>query len=303
MSITTRSYSSGTFLFSLDGTPDQSYIKSVEGGTTKGSIVEERVGPAHMRFKHLSTIEIEPISLELGMSISRPFMQWIQESWERNHTRRNGAIIHADFNATSYLEHSFEDALVTETIFPMLDGADRDSPYLSVKLHPERVAIQEQASGFGQTAVSSHQKMWSGSGFRLEIDGLDCSMVNKIDSFSVKQNVRALYVGSQRHPEMEPTSLEFGNITIYMALAHAGPFLEWHDQFIQRGARAPDSEKTGAIVYLGPGNQELLTVELFQVGIYSFVIEKAEANAEGIQRAKIELYVERMKLQPGAGFS
>ncbi len=302
MSLTPRSYTAGTFFFSLDGSPDQSYIKSVDGGAVKGTVVEERVGPDETHFKHLSTVEIEPVSLELGMSISRPFLQWIQDSWGRQYSRRNGMIVHADYDDTTHLEQHFEDALITETVFPALDGADKSSPYLNVKLQPEKLLLKQRQSGNMTAAIASQQKLWSASNFMFSIDGLDCTKVSKIDSFSVKQKIKQLYIGSQRHPEIEPLGIEFSNITIYVALAHAKPFLDWHEQFVVKGGRDLDHEKMGAITYIGPRGQELLTVELKNVGIFSLTIEKAEANAESIKRCKIELYVEKMALKPQAGF-
>jgi len=54
--------------------------------------------------------------------------------------------------------------------------------------------------------------------------------------------------------------------------------------------------KETPVVVVNPKNM-LLRIELLQVGIVSIGETKAEAGSEQIRRARVELYVEEMKLQ------
>ena len=304
LGIARRPYSGGHFVFVLDGAPVPGYLRSVEGGVVKGEVVDETVGPDFTHFKHLGTVEVEPLSLELGMSMSRPILDWIRASWKRDFGRKTGAVIHTDFEFHSQIEQWFEDALVVETTFPALDGASTDPAYLTVKLQPERVQLKPGKREPVRGVYSPMQKHWSPSNFRLNIDGLDCSHVAKIDSFSVKQNVVQLRVGSSRYPELEPTGIEFGNLSVTIGLAYADDFRKWYEEYVVRGDKDTRQERQGSIEFLGPhGVETLFTVNLQNVGIYGFTIEKSEANSDSTKRCKVDLYVESMDLEYGAGIT
>jgi hypothetical protein len=104
--------------------------------------------------------------------------------------------------------------------------------------------------------------------------------------------------------QLEPTSLEYPNITATMALTVAKDWIDWHKDFVIDGNNGPDKEKTGAITMLSQNLQEdLLAVNLKQVGICNFSLEKADASApDSIGRVKVDLYCEEMELAwPSAG--
>jgi hypothetical protein len=149
--------------------------------------------------------------------------------------------------------------------------------------------------------LTPQQKMWLPSQFRLSIDGIDCSRVAKIDSFSVKQNVKQLYVGSSRYPELEPTGIEFGNLSLTVGLAYADDFLRWYEAYVVRGDRDLRQERQGSIEFTGPFGAPLFTVALNNVGIFNLGIEKSEAGSDSVKRCKVELYVESMDLEYEVG--
>ena len=297
-----RPYAGGHFVFTLDGAPVPGYLRSVEGGTISGEVIDETVGPDFTHFKHLGTVSIEPLSLELGMSMSRPIFEWISASWKRDFSRRNGAVIHTDARHRSQLEQWFTDALIVETTFPTLDGASTDPAYLNVKLQPERVEIKRGDDEPVAGVFSPAQKQWSPANFRFRLDGLDTAHVNKIDSFNVTQKLKELYVGSSRFPELEPTGLEFSNLSVHTGLAYADDFLAWYNEAVVAGDKDTRQERQGAIEFLDPsGETVLFSVSLQNVGIFGFSIDKSEAGSEQTKRCKIELYVESMSLEYGPG--
>jgi hypothetical protein len=299
MALDSKSYSSGHFLFQLDSgnDPGAAYLKSVAGGMMKGAVLEENAGPSQTQFKHLGTVEIDPIQIEIGMAMSKPVLDWIKGSWNKEFTRMDGQIIHADFNLNSRLEQWFTNALIAETKFPTLDGAAREPAYLGVTIHPEEVQVKKGDGHKVMGVTGLNQKRWLPSNFALHIEGIDCRYVNRIDSFSVTQKIRPLYTGVQRTPELEPTGIDFSNLVVYLAVEHAQDFFDWHEQFVVRGSKSTTSERPGFIEFLGPDNSTVIfTINLNQVGIHRLTIEKSEAQAEQIKRAKVELYLESMDL-------
>ena len=303
MSTNRTAYTSGHFLFHLDGEKDTSWLKSVDGGSVKAAVLEENVGPDLIQLKHLSTVEIDPLSIEVGLSASSPLFRWIDESWKRKFSRRSGSLVHANFNLEAVLEQQFQDALISEVSFPTLDGSDKSPAYVTIKLLPERITIN---TGGGQKISGvdgQKQKLWTPSSFKLDINGVNCDHVSKIESFTVKQKIKPLYTGSNRYPELEPTGVEFPKLTVSIAAAHAGDFIKWHQDAVVNGDKDPKHQKPGAIEFLDPTTAKMIfKIELKNIGISQLSSEKSEANAESIKRCKIELFVEGMELDlRGAG--
>jgi hypothetical protein len=232
------------------------------------------------------------------MAMSKPVLDWIKGSWEKKFTRQSGSIIHADFDLSSQFEQWFYDALIAETKFPTLDGAAREPAYLGVTIHPERVEGKKGDRKQVQGVTGMNQNLWLPSNFRIAIEGIDCSMVSRVDSFTVTQKIRPLYLGVDRFPELEPTGIDFSNINVYLALQHAGDFMRWYEEFIVKGDKETVSERPGYIEFLGPDNKTVIfTINLNQLGIHRLTIEKSEAQSEQLKRAKIELYMESMTLE------
>jgi hypothetical protein len=294
-----RAYTAGHFELLIDGHETTAYLKSVEGGFIRANVVDEPVGPHQMRIKHTSTVDVEPISVEFGLSGANDVLQWIQSSWRRDWNRRNGQITHANFNMYETLEHEFYEALITETTFPALDGASKDNAYIKVKFQPETVTTKKAK---GQQRVGgksgTKQKLWMCSGFRFSLDGMHgLDHTNKIESFTIKQGIKKLYTGQYRFPQIEPTKIEFPNIVGTIALDYADDLVKWYQQYVRHGEADPKAQKTGSLEFLSPDRKDtIFRINLYEVGLHHFEVMQSQANAEQIKRAKFELYVGRMDL-------
>ena len=189
MTVDRRSYSSGHFELLIDGHSQTPYLKSVEGGHTKASLVSEAVGTRLNQIKHVSTMDVDPFSIEFSLSGAKDILNWIGQSWNKTFGRRHGQITHADFNLEQAYLHEFYEALITETTFPTLDGSSKEAAYLKVKMQPETISTKMLQGGKyspgSNTANATKHQMWLPSAFRFSIDGMDdMRYVNKIDSFT-----------------------------------------------------------------------------------------------------------------------
>jgi hypothetical protein len=300
MTVTTRSFSAGQYVLHLDGAPDTAYIQSIQGGHVKGAVISEKHGADHNQIRHLGSVECEPISLELGMAVSKPWLQWIKASWNRDFSRKNGSIVYADFDRNARLQVEFFEALVTETSFPACDGSDKKAAYLGVKLDIEHSKMSKASGKITNVDGHNRQKNWLTSSFNFNIDDMDTSMVNKVDAFKVTQKVKKLYTGKDRFAQLEPSGIEFPNITFYMAAAYADDFIKWYDDFIVKGDKDTSQYKTGSIEYMAPnGADTLLQLDLYGIAISSISLEKAEAQSAKLARMKIECSVEMMDIIEG----
>jgi hypothetical protein len=303
MPIATRAFSAGHFVFHLDDGDYPAYINSVEGGHAKGNLMQGAVGQDPRKVKHISTTEIEPMSISMGPARAFNVIKWINDSWHatgersENFGRRSGSVIHADFNYKAKYEHEFRDALVTEVGFPALDASSKSPGWLTLKFQPE---FAELKAGDGSTIrgnSATKSKLWSPSNFRLTLDGVKCTHINKIDAITVKQKVKAFYSGKRPFPEYEPTGIEFPNVTFYTSLAYADDIIRWHKDTIYSQKNPDQVETNGSIEFLSPDlGSTLFSIELKSVGILSMNMEKAEGNADQPKKVKFEIYVNDMKL-------
>src|SRR4030095_9828169 len=129
--------------------------------------------------------------------MSKDVYDCINASWSGNYQRKDGAIVAADHQLTAVSQREFFNALITETTIPALDGASKDPAYLTLKFAPEYTPITK-ASGKVTGESTKKQKLWLPSNFRLAIDGLDCTKVRGVDSFTVKQSVVTDDIGDVR---------------------------------------------------------------------------------------------------------
>jgi hypothetical protein len=299
-----KSYAAGHFELQIDGHKTTTFLKSVDGGWAKANAIDDPVGADSGRIKHVSTVDVEPLSIEFGLSGASQILQWIQGSWTRQFSRRNGQISHANFDLQSTFEHWFYDALITETTFPTLDASSKEGGYLKCKIQPEQVVTKTPPPGQSITGqYSQKQKMWTSSAFRFSLDQIDdLQYTNKIESFTIKQGVKKMYTGADRFPQIEPTNIQFPNLTGAISLGYADKLLQWHHDYIVSGKKDPKSQMSGAIEFLSPDRAStIFRINLYEVGLLSAAVQQATANADQIKRVKFEMFVGSMKLDgPGA---
>lgn len=304
MALGRTSYAAGHFKLEIDGHKSTAFVKSVEGGWSRANIADDSVGPDGQRIKQITTRDIDPITVEFGLAGSNDMLKWIQSSWKRKPEKRHGQITHANFNMQAVFEHEFVNAYITETTFPALDGASKESGYLKCKLQPEYVVTKpiDPPGARISADVSAKQKMWTTSAFELIIDGLDeMKHVNKIDSFTITQDIQKLRTGKTEFFEVVPHGIKFPNVTGTISLEYAKRLHAWQQRYIrsQNGAatKDPEAQKSGSINFLSPDRKKVLfRINLFEVGLVSLSVEPSKANEEQIKRAKFELYIHRMEL-------
>ncbi|MET0411145.1 MAG: phage tail protein [Polyangiaceae bacterium] len=290
-----RSYG-GTVSLQLDGA-SVGTVRSAAGGDVVGSVIEHRDGADLRAKKQLGATAAEDIVLEVGLGLERSLYDWIAVSWTGKPARKSGALVVLDANLQARSAREFDNALISETTFPALDGASKEAGLLRVVLSPERVRTTTGSAA--KSNVTSKSKAWLVSNFRLELDGLDCKRVAKIDSFTVKQTVATSAVGSARELSKEPGRLSFGDLKITLAEAGGDSWRTWHDDFVVRGNNADKNEKSGRIVLLGPDlKEELAEIKLGNAGIYALRATGGGGggSSETIAQLEAELYVERMEL-------
>jgi hypothetical protein len=146
-----------------------------------------------------------------------------------------------------------------------------------------------------------NQKLLLPSNFKVTIDGLDCTRIRTVNSFTVKQSVASDDIGDARDYLHEPGKLDFPNLEITLPEASAKTWFDWFDDFAIKGNNDESKEKTGSIAFLSPNlAEELMRIDLFNLGIFKIENNRMEAQSDQVATVTAHLYCERMALHVGS---
>ncbi|HYL09121.1 MAG TPA: phage tail protein [Candidatus Acidoferrales bacterium] len=278
------------------------WVESADGGDATAPVVIEKLGPDHIQHKHLAGVKYEDITVNCGTGMSRGFYDWIKASFDKQFIRKNGAVVFADYAGKQNSRMDWSNALISEVGFPACDAASKDAGKLTVKISPEFTRRAAATQGPIGSPRQMAQKRWLSANFRLKIDGLDCSRVNKIEAITVKTVSVANPVGELRTYEVVPAHLEVPNLAVTTAESFAADFYRWHEDFVIKGNNGRDKERGGTLEFLTPDLREsLFTLTFRGLGIFKLAPEKVEAGIESIRRVKAEMYCEDIGFAYGAG--
>jgi hypothetical protein len=292
-----RRYTAGTYGLELDGI-FAGYVSGFSGGYVTTDAVKEKPGPDFIQRKHPGPLRTEPITIETGLPMAKPFYEWIKSGIEPSpkFTRKSGAIIEYDMTRKEMGRRAFTNALITEVEFPPCDGASKDPARLTVTFAPETVRLMGAKGSSGPVAVKGQP--WLRNSFKLMIPGLDTVRTSKIEALEVKVETVAQASGEVRDYKLQPATIQVPNLVITVADTSIGPYYAWLDDFLVAGHSTQDKEKTGTLEYMTPDlKNPLVTLTLYNLGILKVAPETAAAGApvEAIRRSRVEMYCEAIR--------
>jgi hypothetical protein len=287
----------------LDGLPaaDLSFIQSSGGGTVFADVTSTTLAGDHFAHKQPGLPKNEDVIVRLGTSMSAALFEWIAGSWGPTPESRDGAILGCDHTFKIRRERQFHGALVAETTFPTLDGASKQSGSVTVRIRPAGLSPETDPGTPLVVPIGpgAKQKLWLASNFRLQIGGLDCSKVSRIEAFTVRRAIDTIASGSGGM-SLQAGMVDFPNLRITLSTASAATWAAWHQDFVVNGNNGPGAERAGSLSILAPNLQsELVRIELLGLGIVRFAPETDEKGGSVLSRMTAELYCEQMQLLPG----
>jgi hypothetical protein len=293
-----RSFAAARFLLELDGARC-GFVRSVEGGAIKAEVVKEPARTGGFVKKHLGIARVEPLQLQLDLSLDKAVYAWIADAWSGKPGRRSAAVVETDANLKALRRRELGNPLLAAVTFPALDGASKDAAFLTLELHAETVRTQK-GSGQAVKPPAAKAKAWVRSNFRLEIGGLECKLVSRIDSFTVRSAPAPDDpVREARDLEVQPGAIDFPNVRITLAESSAKSWFDWQQSFVVEGKNADKQEKSGKIVLLGANLADVLgEIRFFNLGLFRLAEAKLQPT-DAVKRVVADLYCERMELAVG----
>jgi len=292
-----RAYVAAHFALELDGNREVGLFKSVEGGGVKTDLIKYQLAGDHKTYLRLGKPKYEDIKVQVGMAMSEPFYNWVSSFFSGLPDRKNGAIVAGDFHYKERARREFFDAMISEVVFPKLDGADKNPCYMGVTISPERLEYKKPGGQtIRQAERTGQQKLWAACNFRFELKGFEDATrrVTKVDSFTLKQKPIEHWVGGARGPVKTPGRIEYPNVVFYLPESNAWPFVDYHQKRVIGGQNQAPARLEGQITTLDAEGNELFTVELAGCEIFNITHDKSDASSEEIKQVKVEICVERM---------
>lgn len=316
-----RPYISSRFVLELDAGGSMEAVgtlQAIEGGSYKSDVIEEKVGSEGLVLKYPGRPKFEEVTIQVGMAMAPRFWDWLEKSFTYQAERRDGALVALDFDNRERWRRTFTGALIKEVTFPTLDGAAKEPAYLGVKFVVEDIDDPQEPKTRKQEHREQEskgewdkQRLWLPSMFTFVVDGLtqENQETCKIDGFTIKQEVIDVPVGGHLTTTKEPGRVDFPGISVHIVQRDAAPWIAWWKTFVRAGTHQQGQQRTGHIQYLkreakGGGRltgEALMTMELFGLGLLNVSPVKHESKQMQLQKIKLDLYCEHMKLVRGAG--
>jgi len=277
-----RSFTGGRVGLDVQGVA-QGFLKSADGGDTYADVIATPIDGGGFD-KQLGQVKYEEFSLEFGFGMGIDFNTWVVNSTGGSQpTRHDGAVVVSDLNGAIRSARTFHNGLITQLAIPACNASSRGTGVLTVGVAPETasdVARSGQLSG-------TTQKEWSTSSFKLEIDGLDCTKVSKIDSITMRQ---------LRDSQGDPTRMDYSDLSITFAASSLLTWKTWFNDFVINGNNGFAGEKNGRLTLLGTDHvTELAVLQLHQLGIHKLDPDpEPVAGQDSTPRAQATLYVQAM---------
>lgn len=293
----TRAYVGNRFYLDLDHQA-AGWLLTSEGGQASTESVNERLAGGHPVRKHAGNVKVDDIAITCGAAMSKPFYDWLEKSLQYDYSRKDGAIVTCDYDFQEIARLDFNEALIAEVGFPALDASSKEPGKFNLKIATEYAEMKYNASGaapYQAPIFPDKQKRWSAANFRLQIDGMDCKRVLKVDAITIKQNIVENAIGERLIYQKEPAQIDFPSLIITIPENEIEPWYKWHKDFVMDGKSAPEAEKSGSLAFLTSNlGTELFSLSFSNLGIIKFTPDKHESASDKLRYVRVEMYCEAM---------
>ncbi len=218
---------------------------------------------------------------------------WITASWKGDVRPRNLAVTTVDQEGKVLHRREFRNAFLAATTIPTLDGSP-DPDVLGIRLVSQTVRTTPPGGAVPLPTRPRLGPLYP----RLELSGLDCTRVARIEEFTVRQAFRS--VSADPRAALEPGPLSFPNLTVTLGSTSATDWQQWFENFVVKGYNDATNEKTGTLALEDSQGKGLARIGLFNVGIVQLTGPTYEvySSPEGprlMTRVVAGLYCERME--------
>ncbi len=216
--------------------------------------------------KHIGNIAFEPIVVEVGAAMAKPFLDWINACLDGQADRRNGAIGFLDYRMEERSRLEWTSGLITKVAFPAADGSSREAVTMRVTIQPEQSRLVAGSGAAVNPPSGAHaQKATLASNFQFSLSGV-AQGLNKVVKVApvevVRRTVRKTR-SARRGITKRQRVIDVGNVAIWLPVTELTPLTSWFDDFVIAGRNEAAQERSGSLTFLDPSlHDELLSHRL-----------------------------------------
>jgi len=272
-------------------------IKGVSGGGVSSNVTSYPTGSKFPQ-KMATGLTYNSATLQIGLSQSDVVYKWIHDSWNGTGAisfNRDVSITVADPKGNNKSETLYSKSLITDVTIPDLDANKDDEEYIGVTFRGKWQEVVPTAAGSKSHAIGNAVKHWFSNGFLLEIDGLDCTRVKKIDSFDV---TRATPVGINSGNILTPDKLTFSNLKLTIAKSGSQTWKNWVNDYLINGHGDSKYKKNGRLILLPAGvsrDKAPVYIEFSGLGICNYENSPLSRGSEQTESIEVELFCDSME--------
>jgi phage tail-like protein len=302
-----RNHVGSNFALEVDGI-SAGVVNSASGGLVQADVISENMGVTAYVPKHIGQLTYPDISFKCGAAMSKGYYDWIKTSFDANYQRKNGALIHCDFNYKEVARLTFFNALMTKIGFPALKADSKEPAAMDIGFAIEKSTFTTAPAGSisgKYPTFNDKQKRWTCANFRLKIDGLDdvCKATTAIDAITLTQATAVNAVGEMREIQKEPAAVSYSDLVITFNANKMDGAVAWWKTFVQDGVCDESQEKTGTLEFLTTDlKKTMFTVTFEHLGVYKLELDPANVGGDDLQRMKMTMYCEHMKFDLNSEF-
>ncbi len=297
-----RAYAANNFALEIDGAKG-GIVTNCGGGLASAEVISEQMGVTSHVPKHLGQLTYSDITFKCGAAMSKDYFEWIKAAFDAKYVRKNGAIIHANFNYEEVARCTFLNALPKSIGFPALDATSKEACQIDMTVGIESRTFQTTKAGSisgKYPTFNDKQKRWTCANYRPKLDGHDevCQAVTKIDAVTFKLNTAINSVGEHRGIQIEPSSVELSDLVITFYAHKADAAVAWWDSFVQKGVCDESAEKTGSLEFLTTDlSATMFTLNFHNLGCYKLEMDQSQTTSDDLKKMKLTMYNEKVELK------
>ena len=272
------------YYMNLDG-ENVCKLNSFDGGAISAEVINDYSNEG-IPEKTLGAIDYGDVIIQFAPNSSTgggSFLDWIFTEWNggsQSLSEKDMEIIATDKESNIVMKRVSPNAQITGASFPTLEASSNSKGpplYITVGLSPGNIEIEEPSgklTGFS----SGSSKGLATNRFSLSINGIDCSKVTKIDSFSFTKGTST------------PSRSLYSNLKVTLDDPNPSAWISWQNSLIQNS----DNEKSsGTLSFKNLSNQTVASISFNQLGICSIT----PPNTSKSNKTVVELYYESIELQ------
>lgn len=271
------------------------WLPGVAGGGISADVVTER-GQYRHPLKQIGSPNYQPYLLDFPFPVDPVVLSFIVDTWKGRSPRLTGSIVACGFDRIPLTAHNFANAFLEDTVIPYVQVDDASHGLLRLKLVPETLTIVRRTGIKRPEELSIAREPFVNRHYQLELNGLDCTDVLSVDSFTVHQAIHSHPVGELLGvQELAAGNLTFPNLSLSLANnERADGWFEWFDTFVVKSSGEGRHLKKGKLTLLSADmRRPIAHVTLDGVGICA--IREDYVEAQRLAPLRVELYCDRME--------